>query len=154
VTINQHRTYISNSTCRPLTTESSMDRAWRSFLAGWSPAHTMMSTNAASDPADPVLKDVSDGPSSGDSLMKQLIRTLHSACRILERLDASDVQSLRDNPQYTARLEQLMAPIGHSVTSTIQKGHASSPGKAARPGNDGEHRTKRSSTSCKSISSD
>ena len=86
--------------------------------------------------------------------MKQLLRTLHSACRIIEQLDLGDFQSLRDNPQYTARLEQLMGPMGHSIASTSQKGQAGSPKKAARPENDEEHQPRRTSIKCMFISSD
>jgi len=86
--------------------------------------------------------------------MKQLLRTLYSACRILEQLDTGDVQSLRDSPQYTARLEQLMAPMDHSIASKIQEGQAASLRKAVRPGHDGEPQPRHASIKCTFISSD
>ena len=85
--------------------------------------------------SDPRLQDGSDGISSTE-LITRLMETLHSDCRVLERVDAKGVESLQDDPRYVAMLEQLVAPMGLSFTAGDRKGSAVSSGEAGRPSAD------------------
>jgi len=130
-TVNIDQTYVIRNVS-PFTTERGTDRLWRTETGPVMPTDILRYTPMSAYPTDPRLQDGSDGISSNE-LVQSLMKALYSACRVLERLDAEGAQSLRHYPQYTAMLEQLMAPVGLSFPLEDGKRSAVSSGKAAQP---------------------